>query len=320
MNHILVLDGQPMNPGDLSWQPLENLGQVTLYDQTPSDQIVNRCQDADIVITNKVPFDRDTINKLPKLKYIGVSATGVDHIDVKAAHEQGVTVTNVPFYATESTAQHTLALMLELTNQAGHHHHLVKQGRWHRSSHFCFYDGQLIELFGKTLGLIGFGAIGQKVAQLAKTFGMAIKVYTRTPKSTVSGVEFVDWSRLLQASDVLSLHCPLTQQTQHLINQQTIANMKDNALLINTSRGGLIDQKALAKALRSGKIAAAALDVMTPEPPHADNPLVGLDNCIITPHIAWATYQARSRLLSEVAANVASYLQDEPRHNVQPSH
>lgn len=314
MVQIVIVDGKPMNPGDLSWQPITRLGDVDIHDHTPSHSLIERCRQADIVITNKVAFSRAVLQALPKLRYIGVSATGVDNVDVRAANELGVTVSNVPYYATDSTAQHTLALLLELTNQTGVHDTKVKQGDWQRSEHFCFYNKRLTELAGKTLGLVGFGAIGRKVAALALSLGMTVKVFTRTMMNTDLAVAFVGWSELLSSSDVLSLHCPLTEDTKYLIDREALARMKENALLINTARGGLVDQSALADALNSSRIAGAALDVMTPEPPNEDNPLIGLDNCVVTPHIAWASYEARSRLLTEVADNVASFLQGEKRN------
>ncbi len=305
---MVVIDGHTLNPGDLSWQELMELGSCTVHDRTPVDRIIARAREAEIIITNKVKFDRNTIVQLPKLRYIGVSATGFNIIDIAAADEYNIVVTNVPAYSTYSVVQMTFALLLELTNQVALHSDSVRAGEWSRSPDFCYWKRPLTELHGMTLGIIGYGHIGKRVANLAQTLGLDVLVHSRTPGENQRHLHFVALDVLLQKSDVVSLHCPLTPDTSRLINDRTLALMKPNVLLINTSRGGLIDEESLAEALNAGQIAGAGLDVLTDEPPKVDNPLLTARNCIITPHIGWASKAARMRLLKTTVSNVAEFL------------
>ena len=300
---IVVLDGYAGNPGDLSWAPLEALGELTVYDRSAPDEVDARIEGAEIVITNKVPFSRERMEKAKALKYIGVFATGYNIIDVAAAKELGITVTNIPAYSTDSVAQMVFALLLEICHRVGHHSDAVHAGRWSSNPDFCFWDYPLMELTGKTLGIIGYGQIGKKVAQVARCFGMKVIAWTRTPRDP----ECVSLDELLAQSDVITLHCPLFPETQHLINKDTIAKMKDGAILINTSRGPVVNDADVAEALKSGKLYAAAADVATVEPIPADNPLLGLPNMIFTPHIAWATTEARARLMNIAVENVRAF-------------
>ena len=308
MTNIVVLDGYTLNPGDLSWQALTAMGHCQIYDRTPADLIVRRSLGAQIVLTNKTVLMREVLEQLPDLRYIGVLATGYDVVDIHAASQRGIPVTNVPTYGTRSVAQMTFALLLELTQHVGHHAHTVRQGRWTTSEDFCYWDHPLIELDGRTMGLIGLGRIGQATGQLARAFGMRVLGYDPQIR-TVEGIEWTDWEPLLRTSDVVSLHCPLTEDTQHLMDARRLAMMKSTALLINTSRGPLIDEQALADALEDGRLAGAALDVLAIEPPRADNRLLRAKNCLITPHIAWATQAARQRLLDTAVGNVRAFLQ-----------
>ncbi len=311
---IVVLDGYTLNPGDLSWEELEALAPCTIFDRTPPPQVVPRAADADIVITNKVPFRREEIFALPKLKYIGVTATGYNIIDVHAARERGTLVTNVPTYGTRSVAQHTFALLLELTQQIGHHAQTVRESRWVRSPDWCYWDRPLVELDSLTLGIVGYGRIGRAVAGIAAAFGMnVVASLSSSGKPPPPGVAVLELDALFSQSDVVSLHCPLTAQTKHLVNAARLARMKATALLLNTSRGQLVDETALAEALNSSRIAGAGLDVLAMEPPEADNPLLQAKNCFITPHIAWATRAARARLMNAAVANVRAFLEGRPR-------
>ena len=307
--NIVVLDGYTLNPGDLSWDALRELGSCEIYDRSAPDEIVPRSTSAEIVLTNKVKLNGEYMSSVPTLKYIGVTATGYNIVDVAAARERKVIVTNVPTYGTQSVAQMTFALLLELTQHVGHHAQTVREGRWTRSPDFCYWDYPLIELDGLTLGIIGFGRIGKMVGQLAEAFGM--KVLTSSRKQPVAEME-----TLFRRSDIISLHCPLTPQTEHLVNEKRLAWMKPTAFLLNTSRGPLIDESALAKALNEGRIAGAGLDVLAVEPPTADNPLLRAKNCLITPHIAWATRAARSRLMEAVVENVRAFLAGESKNVV----
>lgn len=309
--NIVVLDGFTMNPGDLSWDPLHALGAVTLYDRTAAHEIVTRAADAEIVITNKVPFPRDTIAQLPRLRYLGVTATGYNIVDVAAAKERNITVTNVPAYSTESVAQLVFALVLEFTHRTGHHADAVRNGRWSTSPDFAFWDFPLTELAGKTFGIIGYGNIGKAVARIAAAFGMHVLVTTRSKPADAS-IELADLETLLRRSDIVSLHCPLTPQTDKLISASTLELMKPTALLINTGRGGLVDEQALADALNNGRIAGTGLDVLSAEPPSIQNPLLTAKNTIITPHIAWASFAARTRLMEVVVNNVRAFLGGHP--------
>lgn len=307
--NIVVLDGYTLNPGDLSWDALRELGSCEIYDRSAPDEIVPRSTSAEIVLTNKVKLNGEYMSSVPTLKYIGVTATGYNIVDVAAARERKVIVTNVPTYGTQSVAQMTFALLLELTQHVGHHAQSVRESRWTRSPDFCYWDYPLIELDGLTLGIIGFGRIGKMVGQLAEAFGMKVLTYSR--KQPVAEME-----TLFRRSDIISLHCPLTPQTEHLVNEKRLAWMKPTAFLLNTSRGPLIDESALAKALNEGRIAGAGLDVLAVEPPTADNPLLRAKNCLITPHIAWATRAARSRLMEAVVENVRAYLTGESKNVV----
>ena len=306
---IVILDGFTLNPGDLNWDGLKSLGDCEIYDRTSPDEVVKRAADAELVLTNKTVLTREQINRLPKLKYIGVLATGYNIVDVAAARERGVPVTNVPTYGTRSVAQMTFALLLELTQHVGHHAQTVNEGRWARSPDFCYWDYPLMELAGLTMGIVGFGRIGRTVADLAVAFGMKVLAHSRTvPQEKSQNIDFVDLARLFRTADVVSLHCPLTTETKHLVNAERLSSMKPTAFLLNTSRGPLIDELALAKALNSDQIAGAAVDVLEAEPPRADNPLFTAKNCLITPHIAWATRSARARLMATAVANAKAFL------------
>ena len=307
--NIVVLDGYTLNPGDLSWDALRELGPCEIYDRSASDEIVPRSASAEIVLTNKTKLNDGYMSALPALKYIGVTATGYNIVDFAAARKRKVIVTNVPTYGTQSVAQMTFALLLELAQHVGHHVQTVREGRWTRSPDFSYWDYPLIELDGLTMGIIGLGRIGQAVGKLAEAFGM--KVLTHSRKQRAEEME-----NLFGQSDVISLHCPLTPETKHLVNAERLAWMKPTAFLLNTSRGPLIDEAALAKALNEGRIAGAGLDVLAVEPPTADNPLLRAKNCFVTPHIAWATRAARSRLMDAVVENVRAFLTGKPRNVV----
>jgi len=314
---IVVLDGHTLNPGDLSWAELHKLGQCYIHDRTLSDDIVRRAQEAEIVLTNKTQLSKETIAHLPKLRYIGVLATGYNVVDVEAAHKQNVCVTNVPAYSTVSVAQMVFAHLLNLTQHVAEHGQSVQAGTWSRSQDFCYWNFPLVELANLTMGIIGLGRIGQTTARLALDFGMKV-VYFDVEKSITPQVdaEAVDLDTLFRESDVVSLHCPLNDSNFRLVNEQRLQLMKPTAFLINTSRGPLIDEKALADALNTGKIAGAGLDVLSREPPEADHPLLKAKNCYITPHIAWATRAARQRLMDIAVANVRAFLNDKPQNVV----
>lgn len=306
---IVVLDGFTLNPGDLNWDELKSLGNCEINERTLPQDTLARAANAEIVLTNKTVLTREQIQNLPKLKYIGVLATGTNIVDVIAARERNIPVTNVPSYGTKSVAQMTFALLLELTQHVGHHAQSVRTGRWTRSADWCYWDRPLIELEGLTMGIFGFGRIGRAVADLAAAFGMKIMAHSRThPEPPRSDVLFVDLESLFRHSDVVSLHCPLTPETKHLVNAERLSWMKPTAYLLNTSRGPLIDEPALADALNTGKIAGAGLDVLSVEPPPAENPLLHAKNCLVTPHIAWATRSARSRLMQIAVDNVRAFL------------
>lgn len=313
MSRIVVLDGYTLNPGDLSWEPLKQIGECTFYDRTTADEIVERALPAEIVLTNKVPLSQNTIDQLPSLKYIGVTATGYNIVDVTAARERQIAVTNVPTYGTASVAQMVFAHLLNLTQRVADHAGSVRDGKWTQCPDFCFWDSPLMELSGKTLGLVGLGRIGLATAEIGLAFGMRVVAYdpyvSETPKAEVV---LTDLDDLFASSDVISIHCPLTDDNQGLVNSERLARMKSTALLINTSRGPLVDDQALADALNSGQIAGAGLDVLGVEPPAADNPLMHAKNCFITPHIAWATWAARFRLLGTAIDNVRAYQAGRP--------
>ncbi len=315
--NIIVLDGYTLNPGDLSWAPLQALGTCEIYHRTPPEAVLQRAAAAEIVLTNKTVINRELIWQLPKLQYIGVLATGYNVIDLKAARECNIPVTNVPAYGTQSVAQMVFALLLELTKQVAFHSEGVKAGNWQRSPDFCYWDKPLLALESLTMGIIGMGAIGQTVATIAQVFEMPVLFYQRTPKSikSIVGATGVDLETLFKTSDVISLHCPLTADTHHLVNAKRLALMKPTAFLLNTSRGPLVDEIALAKALHRGQIAGAGLDVLSVEPPGQENPLLTAPNCLITPHIAWATRTARQTLLNGVVENIVAFLQG-PSRNV----
>lgn len=316
---IVVLDGYTLNPGDLSWEPLEKLGDLTVYDRTSNnledkDLIIERAKDAEIIFTNKTPINKEIICNLPKLKYIGVLATGYNIIDVEYAKGKGIVVTNTPNYGTEAVAQMTFALLLEMCNHVGEHTEAVFDGKWSESRDFCFWTKSLIELSGKTLGIIGYGSIGQNVGEIGKAFGMNILATANTPKYDLEDekMKYVELDELLSKSDVISLHCPLFESNEGMINKDSISKMKDGVMIVNTARGGLIVEEDLANALNQGKVAGAGLDVVSVEPIKEDNPLLKAKNCIITPHIAWASRESRQRLLNIAVNNFEMYLADNP--------
>ena len=312
---IVILDGYSANPGDLSWKELEELGTLTVYDRTKSDETVARAADAEIVLTNKVILNSEVITQLPHLKYIGVLATGYNVVDIKAAHERGIIVTNVPAYSTESVAQMVFAHLLTVTNRTEHYAIQNRDGRWSSNPDFCYWDFPHMELAGKTFGVVGLGNIGLRVAQIARAFGMKVKAMTSKVQSTLPFfIEKVSLEELLATADVLSLHCPLTDSTRHMINAATLQQMKPSAILINTGRGPLVDDQAVADALAKGAIAAYCADVVTEEPPRPDNPLLQQPNAFITPHIAWASMEARVRLLKVAIDNVRSFLKGQPQN------
>lgn len=310
---IVVLDGYAANPGDLSWEPLRQFGELTVYPRTNDCEVVERAKDADIILTNKVNFTRELIAQLPKLKYIGENATGFNNIDVEAAHEHGITVTNVPAYSTDSVVQMTFAHILNITNRIEHYADENRNNRWTYNQDFCYWDTPLVELSGKTLGVVGLGNIGMRVARLARGFGM--DVFAMTTKDSASlpdGILKTTLEGLLGVSDIITLHCPLTKGNHKLFNATNIAKMKSGAILINTARGALVDEAAVANALKSGHLAAYGSDVMEYEPPQEDNPLLELPNAFITPHVAWATKEARERLIGVCVANVKAFAEGQP--------
>lgn len=313
---LVVLDGFALNPGDLDWSPLNELGPCEIFDRTPPDQIITRANAADFVLTNKTVLSRETIALLSRLKYIGVLASGTNVVEPGAARERGIPVTNVPAYGTRSVAQATFALLLELTNHVGPHAVAVRAGRWTNNLDWCFWDAPLIELDGLTMGLVGLGRIGRAVAELAHAFGMKVVAHAPTARNVPPFVTQVELDDVFRTSDVVSLHCPLTPQTRELVNAARLRLMKPSAFLLNTSRGQLIDEAALAEALNSGIIAGAGVDVLSVEPPPATNPLLKARNCIITPHNAWATRAARSRLLQIAVANIRAFLAGRPENVV----
>lgn len=311
--NIVVLDGYTLNPGDLSWDALKALGDVTVYDRTPVEQVVERAATAQIVLTNKCPITHNAIEQLPLLRYIGVLATGYNIVDVEAAYERRIRVTNIPDYSTPSVAQLAFALLLELTMHVGHHAQTTRDGRWQSSADFCYWDKPLIEISGLTFGIIGYGRIGQMVAKIAQTFGMKVVAYSRSRTgSEENGVKFVSLEAIFHLSDVISLHCPLTPETKHLVNKERLSRMKPTAFILNTGRGPLIDEEALADALNAGKIGGAGLDVLSMEPPKNGNPLLTAKNCLVTPHIAWATKAARTRLMEIAVNNIKAHLEGAP--------
>lgn len=309
---IVVLDGYTENPGDLSWGPLQELGELTVYDRTPPEAVLERIGDAEAIYTNKTVLSRELIQAMPSVRFIGVLATGYNVVDVQAARERGIVVCNIPTYGTDAVAQYVFALLLELCHRVAHHAQAVQEGRWTACPDFCFWDYPLIELSGKTMGIVGYGRIGQRTAQIARAFGMQVLAYD----AFVQAEECVPLDELLERSDVVSLHCPLFPETRHIIRGETIARMKDGAILINTSRGPLVDEAALREALTSGKLYGAAVDVVSTEPVQPDNPLLGLENCLITPHIAWAPRESRQRLMDIAVENLRCFLCGAPQNIV----
>ncbi len=315
--NITILDGYTLNPGDLSWAELEELGDCQIFNRTPPALVVQRAIDADILLTNKTPVSRRAILQLRNLKYIGVMATGYNIVDVEAAREKNIPVANVPTYGTRSVAQMTMALILELTQHAGLHTDMVRKGHWSIAKDWCFWKQSLIELDGLTMGIIGYGRIGQATGRQAAAFGMnVIARDPLIPSAKYEGVQIVDLDTLFSESDFICLHCPLTPETDQMINSEKISLMKKSAFLINTSRGQLVNEHDLAKALNEGKIAGAGLDVLRVEPPPPDNPLLNAKNCLITPHIAWATKAARIRLMKVVVENIKAFLNSKPQNVV----
>ena len=317
MTKIVILDAYGANPGDLSWDGLRELGELTVYERTRAEETVGRAAEADIVLTNKVVLGRREIEQLPRLRYIGVLATGYNVVDTVAAREHGVTVTNVPAYSTESVAQMVFAHLLTVTNRTEHYALQNRQGRWTASPDFCYWDTPLTELAGKTFGIVGLGNIGRRVAQIAQAFGMQVKALTsKRADELPAGVKKVELRELLATADVLSLHCPLTDTTRHLMNAQTLSLMKPTAILINTGRGPLVCDADVAEALQTGRLAAYCADVLTEEPPRSDNPLISLPNAYFTPHVAWATREARVRLLQVAIDNVRAFVEGSPQNVV----
>ena len=315
--NIVVLDGHTLNPGDLHWDELNALGPCEIFDRTAPDQIRPRAANAEIILTNKVILSREIIMALPKLRYLGMLATGVNVVDTAAARERGIPVTNIPGYSTHSVAQLTFALLLELTHHIGHHAQTVRAGRWSRNPDFCYADFPLLELAGLTFGVIGFGQIGHEVAKIARAFDLHIIIHSRTkPAQLPADIEFLPLKEIFSRADIISLHCPLTPETKHLVDAPRLALMKPSAFLINTSRGPLVDEAALADALNTGRLAGAALDVLAVEPPNATNPLLNAKNCLITPHIGWATRAARERLMKIAVTNLRAFLNGTPQNVV----
>lgn len=310
---IVILDGYTANPGDLSWGSLKEMGEVTVYERTRREEIAGRAADADIVLTNKVVMDREMMALLPRLKYIGVLATGYNVVDIEAARERDIIVTNVPAYSTESVAQTVFAHLLTVTNHTEHYAQQNRLGRWAENRDFCYWDTELTELAGKTMGIVGLGHIGRRVAEIALAFGMQVKAMTsKKAEELPAGIQKAELQSLLASADVVSLHCPLTEGTRHLIHRETLRLMKPSAILINTGRGPLVDDEALAEALNEGRLRAYCADVVTEEPPKADHPLLHAPNAFITPHIAWATVEARKRLLQTAIGNVEAFVNGHP--------
>ncbi len=312
----VVLDGFTSNPGDLSWEELEQWCQLTVYDRCTEKQALQRGLDAELIFTNKTVITKEMIEQWPKCQYIGVLATGTNVVDLKAATQANIVVTNVPGYSTTAVAQHVFALLLEITNQVGHHHLAVKQGRWAKSLDFSFWDTPLIEIADKTLGIVGYGQIGRQVAKIAQAFSMKVLAYDRGRTNEDAFALKVSLEQLWADSDIISLHLPYSEDTHHLINAQSIQQMKPGVILINTARGGLLDESACAKACQEGKIAALGLDVLTIEPPLENNLLIECENTVCTPHIAWAFKQARERLLKIAVENVKGFLNQNIIHQV----
>ncbi len=319
MAKAVILDGYTLNPGDLDWKVLLELADFEIYDRTSFspdevDLIAERAKDAEIIIINKTPITAEVIDQLPDLKYIGVLATGYNVVDIEAAKRRNITVTNIPSYGTETVAQATIALLLEICNHVGSHHEAVERGQWENNSDWCFWNHPIIELSGKTMGIIGYGQIGQATARIAQALGMKIVAYNRTPKKVIETetVRYASLDELYNQADVISLHCPLTEENEGFINQSAMNKMKDGVIIINTARGPLVNEENLADALNQGKVGAAGIDVVSKEPIVSDNPLLTAKNCFITPHISWASLEARQRLLDIAVGNLKGYLRGEP--------
>ena len=318
---IVILDGYTVNHGDLSWDGLKEFGELTVYDRTKNDldSVLARIGDAEIVLENKISMSREVMDGCPNLKYIGEIATGYNNVDIQAAREKGIVVTNIPAYSTPSVAQLAFALLLEICHHTAHHNDLVHQGEWTSCPDTMFYDHNypIIELAGKTMGIIGFGQIGQSVARIAKAMGMNVLAHSRSVREEGKALaDYVSLDELLERSDVISLHCPLFPETQGIINAQNIAKMKDGVIILNTSRGPLVNEADLADALKSGKVYAAGVDVVSSEPMRADNPLLTAPNCFITPHMAWMSTEARTRLIGIAVNNVRAFVDGKPINNV----
>lgn len=314
---IIVLDGYGLNPGDLNWEGFESLGELTVYDRTLPSELMQRAADAEVLVTNKTLITAENMAALPELKYIGVLATGYNVVDIDAAKARGIVVTNIPAYSTASVAQMVFAHILNITQRVGYYADENKQGRWTKNADFCYWDTQLVELQGKKMGIVGFGNIGQATARIAQAFGMEVCVYSSKPQFVLpSGIKKMDLDELFAECDVISLHCPLTPDTKEMVNAERLSKMKSNAILINTGRGPLINEQDLANALNEGRIAAAGLDVLSVEPSVEGNPLLTARNCFITPHIAWATLEARTRLMEIAVQNLKSYLNGQIINNV----
>lgn len=315
---IVVLDGYTLNPGDISWEGLEALGEVTVYDRTKEEDVIARIGDADVVYTNKTPVTRETLEACDNVKFIGVLATGYNIVDIDAAKEKGIPVSNIPTYGTAAVSQFAIALLLELCHHIGAHSDAVKAGEWTNNPDWCFWKYPLVELAGKTMGIIGFGRIGQDTAKIAQALGMKVLAYDAYQNLELESetCHYADLDTLLGQSDVISLHCPLFPSTEGIINKANIAKMKDGVMIINDSRGPLIVEKDLREALDSGKVAGAALDVVSTEPIQADNPLIGAKNVILTPHIAWAPKESRQRLMDIAVANLKAYVDGAPQNVV----
>lgn len=310
---IVVMDSKGVNPGDMSWKQIQQFGELIVYERTASEEIIDHVGDAEIVLTNKTVFDEDTIAKLKNVKYIGVLATGYNVVDLKAASKRGIVVTNIPAYSTDSVAQMTFAHILNVTNHVDHYARASRDGEWSRCPDFCYWDKPLVELAGKTIGIIGLGNIGMKVANIALNFGMNVIAYTsKEPKELPNGINKASIDNILSDSDIISLHCPLTKQTRELINKDSIAKMKRSVIVVNTGRGPLVNEEDVANALHNGLIGAYCADVMCSEPPSADNPLFVEQNAYITPHVAWASKEARIRLMDIAEKNIHSFLSGKP--------
>ena len=314
---IIVLDGYGLNPGDLTWKGFEELGELTVYDRTSPSELLERAAGAEALVTNKTLITSENMDALPDLKYIGILATGYNVVDIDAAKARGIVVTNIPAYSTASVAQMVFAHILNITQRVGYYADENKQGRWTKNADFCYWDTHLVELQGKKMGIVGFGNIGQATARIAQAFGMEVCVYSSKPQFALpSGIKKMELDELFGECDVVSLHCPLTPDTKEMVNAERLSKMKPNAILINTGRGPLINEQDLADALNEGKIAAAGLDVLSVEPSVEGNPLLGARNCFITPHIAWATLEARTRLMDIAVQNLKSYQKGQIVNNV----